>query len=846
MSEPSRRDYFWKTSLDHLIDELETSENGLSLSQVRERLAKYGYNKIVEKKTIPPFLSILISQFENWLVIVLIIAAGISFFLGERIDALIVILIVVASVVFGFLQEYRAEVILGRLKKFISHKVYVKREGKWQEIESKNLVVGDWVRLQVGNLVPADIRLSQAKELSINESVLTGESFLVSKEVGVMRGKGPFQPQDLKNMAFMGTSVMGGYGEGVVVAVGNNTLFAKTVSYVENSASETDFQKQTKRFGIFLFRIIVLMTVFVFLTNSLLGKGTLESFLFAVALAVGITPELLPAIMTITLSQGALEMAKNKVVVKRLMSVENFGNMDTLCTDKTGTLTQGTFSLANYINSEGNKDEEVLLKSLLCTTNFFYNSPGTTNPVDKAIWESSDAVRLKKELEKYELVDQREFDFKSRRMKVLVKDGGGLLVVTKGSLDSILPFTKLLPSAKKEIIKRVEKYEEDGFRVIAIAQKRVKDSDVLSKVETGFSFLGILLFEDPVKSDVKEALDIFRNLGVSVKILSGDSMVVTKKVANEVGFNISDEDVIAGDILEGLSEEKIGEYARKYDFFARVTPEQKYKLIASLNKEGHIVGFLGDGVNDTPALKAADVGIAVDSGTLVAKDTADIVLLRKDLRLLANGVQMSRKTFGNVMKYILNTVSANYGNMFTVALSSLFLKFIPLLPKQILLNNFVSDMPLFTVATDNVDAEFTKRPRRWNFKLISDFMVFFGLISSFFDLMLILPMIFIWKFDAGVFRTTWFLESSLSEMLVTFAIRTQKPFFKSSPSSLLIFTSLFCMAISVLLTVSNFGYRFFEFKPMPLFVWLWIGIVLLLYFLITEIVKHFFFRKYEV
>lgn len=833
--------------VERLYFVLGTSGDGLSSSQAKKRLEENGPNLVSEKKAIPPFLRTLISQFENWLVIALILAAILSFFLGERLDALIVISIVVISVLFGFLQEYRAEVALNKLKKFISNRIYVKRDGLWQEIESRDIVVGDLVRLQMGNLVPADIRLSVSKDLSVDEAVLTGESFPVEKIVGRVMGGDSLSPQDIKNMVFMGTSVVGGYGEGIVVAVGNDTFFGKTAFYLEKSAPETDFEKQTRRFSAFLFRVIILMASFVFLVNSLSGKGTVDSFLFAVALAVGITPELLPAIMTITLSQGALAMAKNKVVVKRLMSVENFGNMDTLCTDKTGTLTEGAFSLTDYVDLNGERREEILIKSLLCTTNFFYGE-GTksTNPVDQALWNSSKSLHFKDRLNNYQFLDQIGFDFKTRRMITLVKDEKGKkLLIAKGSPESILSICDISSQEKKLFFEKVKKYEEDGVRVIAVAQSLTDGKSVKVK-ENRFLFLGFLLFSDPVKVGVKDTLDVFKKLGVQIKILSGDSLVVTRSVANEVGLDVKDEDIVTGETLEGLSDSQLEEYARKYNFFARVTPEIKYKIVASLNREGHIVGFLGDGVNDAPAIKAADVGIAVDTGTLIAKDAADIVLLKKDLRLLASGVEMSRKTFGNVMKYILNTVSANYGNMLTVAASSLFLSFIPLLPKQILLNNFISDMPLFAVATDNVDPEFTKRPRRWNIKLIGNFMLFFGLISSFFDLMLILPMIYVWKFSPEVFRTAWFLESALSEMIVTFAIRTQRPFFKSSPSKLLILSTVFCVVGAVLLVILDFGHKLFEFTTMPIYLWGWIGVVLVSYFILTEIVKLSFFKKYDL
>ncbi|MGB9637448.1 MAG: cation-translocating P-type ATPase, partial [Microgenomates group bacterium] len=589
--------------IEKLCIVFKTSQNGLSSSQAKERLKKNGPNVVFEKKTIPPFLKILFSQFENWLVIALILAATLSFFLGERLDALIVILIVIVSVFLGFIQEYRAEVALKKLKKFISNRIYVKRDERWEEIDSKDIVVGDLVRLQMVNLVPADIRLLVAKNLSVDESSLTGESFPVEKTSARLVEGDSLLPQDIKNMVFMGTSVVGGYGEGIAVAVGNDTFFGKTAFYLEKSAPETDFEKQTRVFSAFLFRVIILMASFVFLVNFLSGKGTIDSFLFAVALAVGITPELLPAIMTITLSEGALKMARKKVVVKRLMSVENFGNMDTLCTDKTGTLTEGIFTLMDYVYPNGERREEVLIKSILCTTNFFYGEDTrSTNPIDQAIWNSSKLADLKSRLDNYQFLDQVEFSFKTRRMITLVKDKkGSNLLIIKGSPESVLSVCNISSQEKKSFFERIGEYEKDGFRVIAVAQRLV-NKETIGEGEIGnFSFLGFLLFSDPIKIGVKDTLGIFRKLGVQIKILSGDSVVITRSIANKVGLDVKDEDIITGEMLEKLSEDQFEEYARNYNFFARVTPEIKYRIVASLNKEGHIVGFLGDGVNDAPA-----------------------------------------------------------------------------------------------------------------------------------------------------------------------------------------------------------------------------------------------------
>lgn len=830
-------------SISQLMQKLGTSREGLEQVEAKRRLKEEGGNVVANGKTSHSGWRIMVAQFENWLIVALLISAAISFFLGEHVDAVIVILLVVISVGLGFLQEYKAENSLEKLKKYITHKVRVKRDGEWQEIDSKNLVAGDVVKIQIGDIVPADIRLVKADDLTVNEAVLTGESVPMVKTVKMLKA-GAKQPQDCTNMAFMGSTVESGYGEGVVVMTGSASLLGQTAKVLGQKSPETEFQKQTRKFSGFLFRIILIMALFVFAANAILGKELFDSFLFALALAVGITPELLPAITTMTLAQGALKMAKRKVVVKKLMSVEDLGNIDVLCTDKTGTLTKGVFSLVDYVDTKGKRDKEVLLKALVCTGGFIHGKGfDTANPTDRALLASKAIKGLDKEAQAYQVVDENEFDFIRRRMSILVaKDGENLLVV-KGAPEAIVVACRLKKEQRENVLKKVGEYENQGQRIIGVAQKATKKNVTSKQDEKGLRLLGFLLFSDPVKTGVKEAFGLYRQLGVEIKVLSGDSVAVTGNVARQAGIEVAAEEIITGEMLTGLTNRQIESYAKRYCLFARVTPEQKHKIVASLNKKGHVVGFLGDGVNDAPALKAADVGIAVDSGAPLAKEAADIILLRKDLRILAEGIRDGRKNFGNIMKYILNTVSANLGNMVTVAASSLFLKFIPLLPKQILLNNLISDVPLFTIAGDNVDEELTKKPKRWNIKMIGRFMLYFGLISSVFDLIFILPMAFIWKLPADLFRTAWFIESSISEMMVTFTIRTRLPFFKSRPSGLLLISSLISSSAVIVLPVLGLGAEAFGFRDIPLDLWLWTGFVVASYFAVAEVAKYHFFEK---
>ncbi len=860
-SQENKRFLFWTSSIQKIFELLDSSEEGLSEQEARVRAQKHGLNEIKAKER-RTGLEILLSQFTNSLVIILIIASIIAYFLGEKIESLVITSIVILNAIVGFLQEYHAERALRALKKYLINRANVMREGKLVTIDVKGIVPGDIVYLNIGDMIPADIRLIQSEELNTDESSLTGESLPVLKSSAPL-GQDFHLPQDLNNIAFMGTSVAGGSGYGVVIGTGKDTFLGKTASYLKSTSEEGDLQKNIRIFSNFLLKIILAMTIFIFIVNTLLAKGVFNSLLFALALAVGLTPEALPIIITISLSRGAFKMAEQKVVTKKLASVEDFGNIDILCCDKTGTLTEGIISLSDYLSIDGNREGRLILYGLLCNSGQKgQDSKVFANTMDRAIWQSKPAENLKSEVEHFETIASNGFDFKRRRMSVMVRGSGKTMVIAKGAVESILSVsssvfingkvTPLNDEISEMIGKKISDYEQNGYRMLAIATKEMTSlSDSIADtekehLEKDLNIEGFLLFLDKAKKTVKESLKILQKLKVETKIISGDSPHITRKICNDVGLVIREDRVITGDDLNNLNEDKFKEYCRRYNIFTRVTPEQKFEIVSSLKKEGHIVGFLGDGINDAPALKAADVGISVNTASDIAKEAADIILLQKSLRVLSSGIREGRKTFTNITKYILNTISANFGNMFTVAFSSLFLKFIPLLPSQILLNNFVSDAPLMTISTDNVDEEFLRRPRRWNIKLISKFMVYFGIISTFFDLALVLPLILILKVEPQVFRTAWFCESVLSELLITFSIRTRLLFFKSKPSKLLLFTSLIAVTIIIFLIDTSFGNEFFEFVRLPVNVILLIAGVLIAYFIAVEVVKRSFFQKFEL
>ncbi len=860
-SQENKRFLFWTSSIQKIFELLDSSEEGLSEQEARVRAQKHGLNEIKAKER-RTGLEILLSQFTNSLVIILIIASIIAYFLGEKIESLVITSIVILNAIVGFLQEYHAERALRTLKKYLINRANVIREGKLVTIDVKEIVPGDIVYLNIGDMIPADIRLIKSEELNTDESSLTGESLPVLKS-SVPLGQDFHLPQDLNNIAFMGTSVAGGSGYGVVIGTGKDTFLGKTASYLKSTSEEGDLQKNIRIFSNFLLKIILAMTIFIFIVNTLLAKGVFNSLLFALALAVGLTPEALPIIITISLSRGAFKMAEQKVVTKKLASVEDFGNIDILCCDKTGTLTEGIISLSDYLSIDGNREGRLILYGLLCNSGQKgQDSKVFANTMDRAIWQSKPAENLKSEIEHFETIASNGFDFKRRRMSVMVRGSGRTMVIAKGAVESILSVsrsafingkvTPLNDEISEMIGEKISDYEQNGYRMLAIATKEITSlSDGMTNtgkehLEKDLNIEGFLLFLDKAKKTVKESLKILQKLKVETKIISGDSPHITRKICNDVGLVIREDRVITGDDLNNLNEDKFKEYCRRYNIFTRVTPEQKFEIVSSLKKEGHIVGFLGDGINDAPALKAADVGISVNTASDIAKEAADIILLQKSLRVLSSGIREGRKTFANITKYILNTISANFGNMFTVAFSSLFLKFIPLLPSQILLNNFVSDAPLMTISTDNVDEEFLRRPRRWNIKLISKFMVYFGIISTFFDLALVLPLILILKVEPQVFRTAWFCESVLSELLITFSIRTRLLFFKSKPSKLLLFTSLIAVTIIIFLIDTSFGNEFFEFVRLPVNVILLIAGVLIAYFIAVEVVKRNFFQKFEL
>jgi Mg2+-importing ATPase len=852
-SEARREIEYWKLGDEELFRALNTSASGLDDVEAARRLGEGGSNEIpsARRRTVVVMFT---SQFKNPLIYALVFAAAVAGFLESVTEAAIIIAIVIANTLLGFAQEYKSEKAVDELRRYISYQAVVLRDGKKHSVDTKELVVGDLVNLAVGDVVPADIRLLETDDLQTNESALTGESNPVEKVATPIELDNPL-PYQLSNTALMGSEVTAGSGSGFVVATGESTYFGRVASGLSLLPPKTDFQKNIARFGYFLVRLILILTVFVFIVNSFLGRGILQALLFSLALAVGIIPEALPVIITVGLSDGALRLVKRKVVVKRLEAIEDLGNVDVLCTDKTGTLTQNEITVQEIVDAEGAPRPELIKYVLLCNSAIVEGDRILGNPIDVAIWKYARNTSFdENSLNEFQHVHEIPFEASRRRMSSVVESHDGMLLISKGAPEAILDVSTgggddkacatLLPTIA-EVESLIDKYGKAGRRLIAFGCKKVdRKPDYSTEDERDLTFIGLLVLSDPPKEDAARAISRLESLGIRLKILSGDDPVVTADVCRQLGIDVHGR-VITGTDVQRMHSGELQKAVEDNDVFGRVTPDQKYAIVDALRKNGHVVGFLGDGINDAPALKLADAGISVDSGVQVAKEAASIILLEKSLSVIADGVAEGRRAFGNMMKYIMNTTSANFGNMFTVALASLFLPFIPLLPSQILLTNLVSDAPLLTISTDNLDDEGLRKPRRWNIGAIARFMVFFGLISSIFDVVTISSLVYLLGASPTLFRTGWFIESALSEIFVTFSIRTRRKFFKSRPSNLMILAAATVSAATLAIVYSPFG-ALFEFVPLPFwFLSLILGI-LLIYFLLVEMMKHIFFSRYEV
>jgi len=830
---------FWSIPPEELFEQLRASPQGLTTGEARARIERFGPNLLKSKKRSDAF-TLLLAQFKTPIILILLLAAGLSFFLRNPVDALIILTIVAVSGLLGFWQERGAAGAVEKLLAIIQIKAEVLREGSMIEIPVEEIVPGEIVLLNAGDSVPGDCRILISKDLFIDEAALTGETYPVEKTAGVLPSETPLAWRT--NTLWMGTHVISGTAKAVVVRTGAETEFGQVAERLKLRPPETEFERGVRRFGYLLMEVTLVLVIAIFAINVYLERPVLDSFLFSLALAVGLTPQLLPAIISINLAHGAKKMARKKVIVKRLASIENFGSMNVLCADKTGTLTEGVVRLHSTLDTDGQPSERVLLYAYL---NAFYET-GFTNPLDEAIRSHRPF-----DLSGYRKLDEVPYDFIRKRLSILILKDDTSLMITKGALPNILAVCSSvevsggavaeLAALQDQIRERFDALSREGYRALGIAYRAGGSMSVITKDhEAGMTFLGFLVFFDPPKPGIIETIRRLKRLGISLKIITGDNRLVSANLGRQVG--LPELQILSGSDLHAISDDALLARAGDIDIFAEVEPNQKERIIRALQKAGNGVGYLGDGINDASALHAADVGISVDRAVDVAKDAADIVLLAKDLKVLVDGVKEGRVTFANTLKYVFMATSANFGNMFSMAGASLFLSFLPLLPKQILLTNLLTDLPEMAIATDHVDPEMVMKPRRWNIRFIRNFMITFGLVSSVFDYLTFGLLLFVLHSTPVQFRTGWFMESVISASLIVLVVRTRKPFFQSMPGPHLLIATLLVVGATLVFPFTPIG-TLFGFGPLPTMFFLLMGMIVVIYILAAEVMKRFFYRR---
>lgn len=838
MQEPGKVKY-WSAPSAAVLHNLRSTPAGLTAEEAAARLKEYGENTIKEQKKSTPLL-LFLSQFKNPIILILLIATGISAATGDWHDSLIILAIILGSSILSYLQEYSAGNAVKELRSKIQIKSAVLRNGKPSEIPSSMVVPGDIITLSAGSLIPADGLILECQDFFVNQSILTGEAFPVEKKAETV-------PEDAtlaerRNCVFMGTSVRSGSASMLVVQTGASTEFGQIARHLTLRPPETEFERGVRRFGYLLTQIMLVLTLAVFAINVIFQKPAIDSLLFSVALAVGITPQLLPAIISITLAKGSRTMAKEGVIVRRLTAIENFGSMDVLCTDKTGTLTEGVVRLDGAVDVEGQASDAVFRMAYLNSR----LQTGLVNSLDAAIIgaRSMDIGAVKKR-------GEIPYDFNRKRLSVIAQEGGLSTLIAKGALSNILDIcdrAKIGTAVKPMddgilagIAKLFAAWSDQGIRVLGIAKKDVAEKDRYAiDDEKAMIFIGFLLFFDPPKADVKQTIADLAGYGVGLRIITGDNKLVALHIADAVGLKVSG--VLTGAELMKLSDEALWNVIENTTLFAEVDPNQKERIILALKKKNHVVGYMGDGINDAPALHAADVSVSVNTAVDVAKEAADFVLMENSLGVLKRGIELGRATFINTLKYIQITTSANFGNMFSMAGASLFMPFLPLLPKQILLINFMTDFPAITIANDGVDKEAVAKPRRWDIRFIRNFMVTFGLISSLFDYLTFAVLLIGFKAQEGLFQSGWFVLSILTELLVLLVMRTRRPFFKSRPAPVLLYTTIGVGAVTLLIPYLPLK-RILDIAPIPPFILLALLGIAALYIITTEIAKHYFYRS---
>ena len=833
-------------SNDELLDKYDSSIEGLSLKEVIKRREFYGKNILKEEKK-KSILSFIIDSFKDPFIYILIVLAVINFSLGDKLGSLIIILLAIISSTIRLVQDYSAYKFDLKLKSKLFTVISTIRDNKVKDINIKDIVPGDIIELNAGSIIPSDVILLEVKDLFINQSIFTGESVPIEKKIN-SNGDSLL---DLERICFMNSSVVSGSGKALVIKTGKNTYLGTIAKDMLTTKKITNFQKEMNAVSKTLIEAMLVITVLVFILNTLIHHDIMQALLFAISVAVGITPSMLPMIVNVNLSKGSKSLAKKETLVKRSEAIENLGSIDTLCTDKTGTLTEDKIVLQLYLNSDFKEDREVLTYAYL---NSHY-STGIKNLIDKAIISYAKNKGLL--ISRYQKIDEIPFDYERRKASVIVRDEDKVLMLTKGAIKEVLDSCnkirhqgktiKLTNEFKDKILEKAKELNKEGMQVIALALKETKTISKSYNDDKDLTFIGLVAFLDPVKKGVSRVIKDLRKVGVNTKILTGDNPDATKTICTLAGFN--SDNILTGPDIEKLTSDELKVKVEEVDVFARLTPLQKELIVNTLKDNGHVVGYMGDGVNDAPSLIKADVGISVNDATSIAKEASDIILLRKSLKVVYDGVIEGRKVYGNIMKYMKMALSASFGDCFSVLIASIFLPFLPMIPIQFLLQDLLYDLSQTAIPFDDVDKEFLITPHKWDTSDLKRFMVIMGLVASVIDVVAFLIFYFVLGFNSNnviLFQTAWFIEGVISQTMIVHFVRTSKiPFIESIANKYLLLSTSLCIIASIILPILLVNIKSFHFAYLPVAFYFYVIILLILYMVIEEIVKRLYIRKYK-
>ena len=834
-----------------LLKSYETDENGLSTKQADERLEKNGQNVVVKREKKSAF-SFFVKSFNDKFIYILILLAVIDFLLADKLGAFIILGIAFVSAMIKFVQEYSTYRFNQRLEQNIFNTTTVLRNKKAKEIRIENVVVGDIIELNAGSIIPADVMLIESKDLFLNQSVFTGESVLVEKTIVTNDAKEIF---GINNICLMGSSVVSGSGKAVVIETGFNTYLGRMSKNLNTKKEKTNFEKGMDGITKLLIKYMVVVSIFVFIIYAFIRRDYVEALLFALSVAVGITPSMLPMIVNVNLTKGTKTLAKKKTLVKNSESIQNLGAIDILCTDKTGTLTKNKITLQKYINVMGEEDLGILKYAFV---NSYYGT-GIKNLVDRAVITYGNQHKIKDVLKEYTKIDEIPFDYTRKRMSVVVKYENEHIMITKGAIEEILKCCKnvkykdeildLDEKLSKQIIVNANNLSNVGMQVIALAEKKeYPGEDVFSsKDEENMTFVGYVAFLDPPKKGVKQTITNLKKMGVKTKILTGDNAYATKNICGIVGLR--SDNIIIGSQLDEMSDDELKKKIEEVDVFARLNPMQKERVVRLYKENGHVVGYMGDGVNDAPSLHTADVGICVDSATAIAKEASDIILLEKSLQVIFDGVMEGRKVYGNIIKYMKMALSSDFGDVFSIVIASIFLPFLPLLPIQMLIQDFLYDISQVAIPYDDVDKEFLEKPKKWDTSGLGRFMKVMGITSSVIDVLAFLGFWFVFGYNSvekqNWFQTAWFVECLISETLIIHYIRTSKiPFVESRPNKLLFASTMLTIIGTIVTPILLHSVASFNFVILPLKYYLFVILLIAIYTILVQIVKKFYIKKY--